>query len=147
MDVNEGVFLDGLETNYFQVSNYIFDLEFIVMADKRIITKNFYGKGKHKYEIITEERGLNAAEKIVFIYLCRCANNGKTAFPSYKNIANNCSISLESARQAINVLADNKFILKKHRGYMEDKELQRTKNYSNIYKINNYIERLKHKEN
>jgi len=145
LDNTEHMFLEKLETNYFQTSNFIFDFIFKVKATKRKIVKNYYGKGKHKYENIETVRDLNSNEKIVFIYLCRCANNSNAAFPSYNTIADNCGISKESARISIDVLVKNKFILKKNRGYVKDRENQVTCSYSNLYKINTDLSKLPHK--
>lgn len=141
-NISEKSFIDGIETNYFQVSNCIFDLEFTIEATKRVIEKNFYKKGEHKYTNVNIVRELNNNEKLVFMYICRCANNGKSAFPSYSVIANRCSISKETARLAIEVLYNNKFILKKNRGYIASNEGQVTKNFSNVYKINNDLKSL-----
>ena len=141
-NINEDSFIDGIETNYFQVSNSIFDLEFTVIATKRIIEKDFYKKGKHRYTNTNIIRELNNNEKLVFMYICRCANNGKAAFPSYSSMARKCSISKETARLAIEVLYNNKFILKKNRGYIAANEGQVTRNYSNVYRVNNDLKSL-----
>jgi len=141
-NISEKSFIDGIETNYFQVSNSIFDLEFIVEATKRNIEKDYYGKHKHKYTSHINTRNLSNNEKLVFMYICRCANNGKSAFPSYSVIASRCSMSKETARLAIEVLYNNKFILKKNRGYITANEGQVTKNFSNVYKINNDLKSL-----
>lgn len=142
---DEKCFVEKLETNYFQTSNYLFDLEFEVKAVKRIINKNAKGKGKHTYNNVTEIRNLNNNEKLVFVYICRCANNGKTAFPSYNTIADKCCISKDTARKCIEVLYNNSFILKKNRGHMPNNEGQVKKNFSNVYKINNDLTKLKYK--
>jgi len=143
---NEKNFIEGIETNYFQVSNMIFDLEFTVKANKRVIEKNYYSDGSHKYTNIDEIRKLSSIEKLVFIYICRCGNNGKAAFPSYSTISNKCNISREKARLSIEVLNNNSFILKKNRGHQADKCNQRTKSYSNIYKINGDLKSLSSKK-
>jgi len=145
MENIEHMFLEKLETNYFQTSNYIFDFVFEVTAIKRKITKSYYGKGKHKYENIKIKRDLSCNEKLVFIYLCRCANNNNAAFPSYNTIASNCGISRDSVRLSLDVLANNKFILKKNRGYISDRAKQVTCSYSNLYKINTDLSKLPHK--
>ena len=146
MDNTEHMFLEKLETNYFQTSNYIFDFIFEVKATKRKIIKNHYGKGEHKYENVEIVRDLNSNEKLVFIYLCRCANNANSAFPSYNTIANNCGISRDSVRLSLEVLVNNNFILKKNRGYIKDREKQVTCSYSNLYKINTDLSKLPHKK-
>lgn len=75
------------------------------------------------------ECDLNVNEKIVFMYLCRCGNNGKQAFPSQQTIADKCSISKSTAKRAVNVLVDNSYIIKERR-------FTEGKNKSNIYKVN-----------
>jgi len=75
------------------------------------------------------ECDLTSNEKIVFMYLCRCGNNGKKAFPSQQTIADKCSISKSTAKRAVNALVDNSYIIKERRfkeGY----------NKSNIYRVN-----------
>lgn len=73
---------------------------------------------------------LSNNEKLVYIYLSRCANNGKVAFPSYQTIADNCSISKATAIRCIKVLTERCFVYKEYR-IKEDGE-----NYSNIYRVN-----------
>lgn len=145
-NIDEKSFLEQIETNYFQVSNYLFDFDFTVEANKRIIKKDFYGKGEHKYINTTEIRSLNANEKLVFVYICRCANNGRKAFPSYSTIGSRCSISKESARLAVETLYKNKFILKKNRGYVSDRDNQTNKTFTNVYYVNNDLKSLVHVE-
>ena len=75
------------------------------------------------------ECDLTSNEKIVFMYLCRCGNNGKKAFPSQQTIADKCSIGKSTAKRAVNALVDNNYIIKERRfkeGY----------NKSNIYRVN-----------
>lgn len=103
-----------MEIPFFQTPNSIFDLEFNVIE----VTKE---------ERI--ERKLKAHEKLVYIYLCRCANNNQgQAFPSYNKIAKTCCISRRSAINAIDVLKENKLIYKKIR-LKKDSEIQDTNQY------------------
>ena len=53
---------------------------------------------------------LTKYELLALVYLCRCNNNGKTAFPSYKTIAKNCSISRNKAIDAIRSLERKELI-------------------------------------
>ena len=86
---------------YFQVPNSIFDLEIIVSAVEDV-------RGR-KMRI---NREMRASEKLVYIYLCRCANQGSRAFPSYADIARKCGISKRTAIRAIEVLVENGFLKK-----------------------------------
>ena len=54
-------------------------------------------------------------EKLVYIYLCRCGNNGGQAFPSYNTIAKKCSISKRSAMRAVNRLIELNLVRKEIR--------------------------------
>ena len=87
---------------YFQVPNSIFDLEIIVSA-----VEDVHGRKKMKIN-----REMRASEKLVYIYLCRCANQGSRAFPSYADIAKKCGISKRTAIRAIEVLRENGFLKK-----------------------------------
>ncbi|WP_375104090.1 conserved phage C-terminal domain-containing protein [Paenibacillus sp. RS8] len=66
--------------------------------------------------------------KIVFLYLCRCANNSTVAFPSYNTIAAKCSMSRRKAIECVEWLVENKLLEKIIRRGEE-------KNGSNLYKI------------
>ena len=50
------------------------------------------------------EADLKTHEKLTYIYLCRCGNQGAIAFPSYATIAEKCSISRMSAINAVKKL-------------------------------------------
>ncbi|KLU74228.1 conserved phage C-terminal domain-containing protein [Clostridium botulinum] len=108
MTINEeNYFLENEEEiPYFQVTNEIFDI------DIQIITNEVKNNRKTK-NIIT--RNIKSYEKLVYIYLSRCANNKRIAFPSYSTIARKCSISKSSAINAIEVLRENKMLIKKTR--------------------------------
>jgi len=74
------------------------------------------------------ELDLKANEKLVYMYLCRCGNDGKDAFPSYQTIANKCSIGKSTAIRCMNILVDKGLVVKKYR-------FKEGENYSNIYKV------------
>jgi hypothetical protein len=95
--IQKGDQIEGFETGYFQTPNAIFD--------------------KVDY--------LSIYEKITYIYLCRCSNNGKVAFPSYKTIATKCSFSESQAFRAVKRLIEHGLLQKTNRN----------KRKSNIYKV------------
>ncbi|WP_246310939.1 helix-turn-helix domain-containing protein [Paenibacillus xylanilyticus] len=66
-------------------------------------------------------------EKLVYLYLCRCANNA-VAFPSFQKIADKCSMSRRKAIDCVDWLIDHELLVKHTR---------RTDgiNESNIYEI------------
>lgn len=129
-----------MEVPYFQCANDIFDLDFIVKASKRLIHKQ---NNKCTYEYVIETRALKPYEKLVYCYLARCCNNGKTAFPKYSTIADKCGFSERAAKEAIKVLYDNKFILKENQDPIVNESGQ-IKGRSNAYLINPRIDRLSH---
>jgi len=86
---------------YFQVPNSIFDLDIIISVDEVV-----HGR------IMRINREVRASEMLVYIYLCRCANHGSRAFPSYADIARKCGISKRTAIRAIEVLRENGFLKK-----------------------------------
>ncbi len=90
-----------MDVPYFQVPNSIFDLDIIISAVEDV-------RGR-KMRI---NREMRASEKLVYIYLCRCANQGSRAFPSYADIARKCGISKRTAIRAIEVLRENGFLKK-----------------------------------
>ena len=71
-----------LHIPYFQAPNIVFDLE------------------------------LSTHEKIALLYLCRCANNASSAFPSYLTIAKKCGFSRSTAIRTVNILLENGFLIK-----------------------------------
>ncbi len=71
---------------------------------------------------------LKTNEKLVYIYLCRCGNDGKNAFPSYQTIAKNCSIGKSTAIKCMNALVDKGLVVKQYR-------FKEGENYSNVYKV------------
>ena len=104
---------------YFICPNELFDKK-IIITDSQT----------HK------QRSIDCQETLIFIFLLRCCNGGKKAFPSYNYIADKCKCSKRKAMYAITNLFDNDFIVKKNRGYIPGNENQIVKNYSNIYEIN-----------
>lgn len=115
----ENGFLEN-DIPYFMCPNEVFD--------KRLIVKDCTKGNK--------ERNMDCQEKLIFIFLIRCSNGGKKAFPSYNSIAERCCCSRRKATYAIQNLFESGYIVKKNRGFRKDNTNQATKNYSNIYSIN-----------
>ena len=90
-----------MKVPYFQVPNKIFDVEEI---------------GK--------------CEKLVYMYLARCSNQGSKAFPSYKTIAEKCSMSRRKAIDSVKKLKELELVEKQERKYKPDM------NKTNLYWIN-----------
>lgn len=109
----------NFEFPFFQCPNEIFDKD-IKIYD--------YASDK--------ERLMDSQEKLIFIYLFRCCNNKKSAFPSYGHIAERCCCSRRKAMYAIDNLYKNGYIQKKTRGYIPDNQGQVNKNHSNAYSLN-----------
>jgi hypothetical protein len=95
---------------YFQTPNDIFDLRIKVRDGIKI-------------------REIRTSEKLVYIYLCRCANNTGEAFPSYATIAEKCSISKRKAIDSVRVLTDSGLLIK----YVRRKDNK--DNHTNIYEV------------
>ena len=89
-----------MEVPYFQVPNKIFDVEEI-----------------------------DTYEKLVYMYLARCANHGSTAFPSYNTIADKCSMSKRKAINCVKQLIEVGLIIKHSR------KVEKDKNLSNVYEV------------
>lgn len=73
--------------------------------------------------------GLSLHEKIVYIYLSRCSNQGATAFPSYKTIAKRCGMGRRSAIKAVKALEQRRFL------QVERSEESSIKHNPNHYKV------------
>ena len=101
-----------LNVPYFQVPNDIFDLDI-----------------KVKDPVTGEKRELRTSEKLVYIYLCRCGNQGNNAFPSYTRIGEKCGISRRKAIDAVKLLFDNGLLIKQVRP-KDNKD-----NETNIYEV------------
>ncbi len=98
MEIKIGDKLEGMETGYFISPNILFD----------------------------EVRNLSSYEKLTYLYLCRCCNNGKVGFPSFATIAATCSFSDATAIRAVKGLLDKGCI----------KKQKRPKGESNLYVVN-----------
>jgi biotin operon repressor len=90
----------GWETGFFQTPNEIFDRE-----------------------------DLNSNEKICYLYLCRCADNSKKAFPSHEVIGNKTGTSKSTAKRAVKSLEEKGYIVVTRR------KVDNTKNLTNLYTI------------
>lgn len=73
---------------------------------------------------------LNIYQKIVYIYLCRCSNQGAQAFPSYLTISKKCGMSRRKAIDTINELIELNLLQK------EVRPKNNKENLSNIYILN-----------
>lgn len=104
-----------MEVPYFQTPNDIFDLEIEIKAEQ--IKKN-----GDKKETVIVKRPMKPQEKLVYIYFCRCGNNGSRTFPSYNKIANKCGLSRRTAIDAVGILKNNNFIVKRFRQKVNSSE-------------------------
>jgi len=91
-----------LDIPYFQTPNKIFDTE------------------------------LNIYQKMIYIYLARCANQGSKAFPSYATITKKCSMGRTKAIATINELIELGIVKKEIRRNADDSE-----NLTNVYVVDN----------
>lgn len=80
---------------------------------------------------------LDIYEQSVYIYLCRCGNNGASAFPSYETIAKCARMSRRKVISVIDSLIQKEYIKKKARS----KDGART---SNVYYVDNLVHRVHH---
>jgi hypothetical protein len=103
------------EIPYFQTPNSIFDLDIEVNVKQ---TK----KNGDKKQTIIVKRSMKPQEKLVYIYFCRCGNNGGQIFPSYNKIAHKCGISRRTAIDAVEVLKSNNFIIKNYKQKVNSNE-------------------------
>lgn len=62
------------------------------------------------------EIGLTTSELSVYVYLFRCSNQGKQAFPSYGTIGKKTGLTRRSAIHIIQKLANRGLLIKKYRG-------------------------------
>lgn len=72
---------------------------------------------------------LSAYAKLVRLYLARCANSDRQAFPSYNRIAKDCGISRDTAKRAVSELEEKGWIEKSHQVKDDGEHL------SNIYSL------------
>lgn len=75
------------------------------------------------------EIGLNSYQLSVYMYLCRCCNNGKAGFPSYSTIAARCGMSRRKSIDVIRELEDKQLVIKALRPKSS------CDNETNLYKI------------
>lgn len=55
------------------------------------------------YNMIFKQK-ISVHAKLVYIYLCKCADGNDCSFPSYSTIGENCSISRRTAIEAVKEL-------------------------------------------
>lgn len=110
-----------MKIEYFQVPNEIFDLDINVVVDEK-------KKVKGSKEVVTVKRPLKTYEKLIYIYLCRCGNQGNQAFPSYNTIAKQCAIGRVTAIEGVANLIKNGLLEKRGR-----KKEGSSEDNSNIY--------------
>lgn len=79
--------------------------------------------------VFDADLNLSAYERLVYLYLCRCSNQGAEAYPGYGKIAKRCGISKTTARTAILNLEKKGFITVKRRP-KSNKD-----NLPNLYKL------------
>jgi len=80
-----------MEVKFFQVPNAIFDME----------------------------NDLTPVQKLVWVYICRRGNQGTTAFPSYRRIAQDCNVGRRTAMRAVQVPVEKKWLEKTTRHHGE----------------------------
>ena len=68
--------------------------------------------------------------KLVYLYLCRCGNQGASAFPSYNKIAEACSIGRRTAIDCVQNLVDVNLLHK------EGRKNEKGEATSNLYIVN-----------
>lgn len=78
---------------------------------------------------------LNISEhaKLVYLYLCRCADDESQAFPSYNTIAKKCSFSRMTAIRAIQTLQEIGLLSVKKRKIRKNGKLLNTSNLYILY--------------
>ena len=74
--------------------------------------------------------GLNRYDRMVYLYLCRCSNQGADAFPGYMGIAKRCGISRTTAILTVKSLEGKGFIRVTRR------PRSNCDNESNLYQVN-----------
>lgn len=120
MDMPDEKSLISMEIPFFQVPNEIFDMNIEIMVPER-------KREKGSNDIVTVKRPMKTYEKLIYIYLCRCGNNKKQAFPSYKTIAEKCGIGRNTAIEGVANLIKNGLLGKRARikeGTSEDNSNQ-----------------------
>lgn len=61
------------------------------------------------------ERDLSIQAKILYIYLCRCADGEAQSFPSRRTIMAHCSMGRTSVGNALRELEDERLLIRKQR--------------------------------
>ena len=80
---------------------------------------------------IFEVEDISIYAKMTYMYLARCGNQGKQAFPSYKTIADKCGMSRRKAIDSVKELIENKLLRKTERKIKPDM------NKTNLYEVLN----------
>ncbi|MFC1965710.1 helix-turn-helix domain-containing protein [Chloroflexota bacterium] len=93
-----------------------------------ILEKEFFQAPNAVFD--NPDLGLNRYDRMVYLYLCRCSNQGADAFPGYGGIARKCGISRATARRAVKRLEDKDFIKVTRR------PISNGDNESNLYQVN-----------
>jgi DNA-binding transcriptional regulator LsrR (DeoR family) len=93
-----------------------------------ILEKEFFQAPNAVFDNL--DLGLSRYDRIVYLYLCRCSNQGADAFPGYRVIARKCGISRATARRAVKSLEDKEFITVTRR------PKSNRDNESNLYQVN-----------
>ena len=70
-------------------------------------------------KIFSEDIDISANAKLVYMYLCKCADCFGKSWPAHKSIAGACSISVSSVKLAIKELEEKKLLNVSHR-YREE---------------------------
>ena len=89
-------------------------------------------KVKHNFFIgynMIFKQEISVHAKLVYLYLCRCADGNDCSFPSYSTIGENCSISRRTAIEAVKELEAIGLVIK---------QIQKTKkggDTSNLYTV------------
>lgn len=105
------------------------------MKDKVMwLHRNFHMVPNHLYPM-----RIGAYPKLVFGYLCRCADSEGQAWPSRATIAYHCEVSVNTVDRAIKVLIENHLVIKEERK-LNDNPRRHT---SNIYYLNIPLSPLK----
>ncbi len=79
------------------------------------------------------DQGLTAEQISVYLYLCRCSNQGSTAFPSYQTIGERCGMSRSTALRVVKRLVSLGWLIKTTRPpSIENKHRD---HWSNIYAV------------
>jgi DnaD/phage-associated family protein len=79
---------------------------------------------------------LTIYQKIVYLYLCRCSNQGAQAFPSYKTIADKCGMSRRKAIDTVRELIEFNLLTKENRKTGTLKDSPKDINDTNLYILN-----------